>query len=66
MKIRTAVMAAVCAFGLYSCSDDGTSVNTCEELSANPKCELIEKKCLAGSESNCSFWIIYVCLVFNM
>ena len=40
----------------YSCSDDGTSVNTCEELSANPKCELIEKKCLAGSESNCSFW----------
>ena len=40
----------------YSCSDDGTSVNTCEELSANPKCELIEKKCLAGNESNCSFW----------
>ena len=40
----------------YSCSDDGTSVNTCEELSANPKCELIEKKCLAGSESHCSFW----------
>lgn len=40
----------------YSCSDDGTSVNTCEELSAKPKCELIEKKCLAGNESNCSFW----------
>lgn len=40
----------------YSCSDDGTSVNTCEELSANPKCELIEKKCLAGNETNCSFW----------
>ena len=40
----------------YSCSEDGTSVNTCEELSANPKCELIEKKCLAGNEANCSFW----------
>ena len=40
----------------YSCSDDSTSVNTCEELSANPKCELIEKKCLAGNESQCSFW----------
>ncbi len=40
----------------YSCSDDATSVNTCEELSANPKCELIEKKCLAGNEANCSFW----------
>ena len=33
-----------------------TSVNTCEELNGNPKCELIEKKCLAGNESQCSFW----------
>ena len=40
----------------YSCSDDGTSVNTCEDLSSNPKCELIEKKCLEDNESNCSFW----------
>ena len=39
----------------YGCTND-ESVNTCEDLSQNSKCQLIEKKCLAGSEASCSFW----------
>ena len=39
----------------YQCeSSDG--ISTCSDLSANPKCQLIDKKCMAGSESNCSYW----------
>lgn len=39
----------------YQCeSSDG--ISTCSDLSANPKCELIDKKCMAGNDSNCSYW----------
>ncbi len=39
----------------YRCvTDDG--VNTCEALSTNAKCELVDKKCLAGNDASCTYW----------
>lgn len=39
----------------YQC-ENSDGISTCSDLSVNPKCQLIDKKCMAGSESNCSYW----------
>ena len=39
----------------YGCITDDTH-NGCVALEANPKCELVEKKCMAQSDAGCTFW----------